>query len=58
MPYRSHTQSDRARRGHGFARAAARDAWLAVEAVLLTAGLSLGLLAAALAALLGAKPRR
>jgi hypothetical protein len=42
----------------GLASAAVRDAWLAVEAILLTAGLSLGFLAAVLAAVLGRKPRR
>jgi VIT1/CCC1 family predicted Fe2+/Mn2+ transporter len=44
--------------GRELAYAALRDTWLAVQVLLLTAGLSLGLLAAVLAALLGAKPRR
>jgi hypothetical protein len=50
---RRHQQS-----GRGFACAAVRDTWLAVQAILVTASLSLGFLAAALAALLAAKPRR
>lgn len=58
MPYHSHSRTARTRQGRGLARGAVRDTWLAIEAVLLTGCLSLGLMAAALAALLGAKPRR
>jgi hypothetical protein len=58
MRYHSHPRTASARQGRGLARGAVRDTWLAIEAVLLAAGLSLGLLAAAIAALLGAKPRR
>lgn len=58
MPYHSHPRTGCARQGRGLARGAVRDTWLAIQAVLLTGCLSLGLLAAALAALLSAKPRR